>query len=272
MRTLAARTLSHTSAVAGGRRGCPGWPLAQQCLTPLPTAAQAAHCLCWCVSHIHSRGNRGRASRRLARGLTQQSCIIQSCAGLCCHNQSADRGKVGALYFFKTPAGYQLDLLLKTPQQECSYDRLLPCDTKLCGEVWVKRTEVWQNKRRGNSLNERRCSKTNGGVAKQREGEFTKRTLGQTDRICVAVQVQHRSPMWDVYLKLLSLQHLSKDRHRMVGTTQAHARNVHGRRTQRREYVRSWSQRKQRQREMRKPLCSDALVPEYIGIGGGEKM
>ena len=61
-------------------------------------------------------------------------------------------------------------------------------------------------------------------------------------------------------------------RHRMVGTTQAHARNVHGRGTQRREYVRSWSQRKQRQREIRKTSCSDALVPEYIGIGGGKKM
>ena len=76
-----------------------------------------------------------------------QSCIIQSCAGLCCHNQSADRGKAGALYFFKTPAGYQLDLS-KTPQQECGYNRLWPCDTKDCGEVWQ---------------NERRCGKTNGG-------------------------------------------------------------------------------------------------------------
>ena len=36
---LAASALSRSSAEAVGRRGCPGWPLAQQCPTPLPTAA-----------------------------------------------------------------------------------------------------------------------------------------------------------------------------------------------------------------------------------------
>ena len=60
--------ITRLSRGGGGGGGCPGWPVAQQCLTPLPTAAQAAHCLCWCVSHIRSRSNRGRASRRIARG------------------------------------------------------------------------------------------------------------------------------------------------------------------------------------------------------------
>ena len=52
----------------GGGARWRGWPLEQQCLTPLPTAAQAAHCLCWCVSHTHNRRSRGRASGRLVRG------------------------------------------------------------------------------------------------------------------------------------------------------------------------------------------------------------
>ena len=38
---------------------------------PAHCRTQAAHCMCWCVSHIHIRGNRdlaSGASRRLARG------------------------------------------------------------------------------------------------------------------------------------------------------------------------------------------------------------
>ena len=48
--------------------GVPKVLLAQQCLTPLCIAAQAAHCLCWCVSHSRNHTSRNPVSGRLAPG------------------------------------------------------------------------------------------------------------------------------------------------------------------------------------------------------------
>ena len=45
------------SCAEGG--GCPTCPRAQQCRTPLPTAAHVAHCLCRCAEQILSGGHGG---------------------------------------------------------------------------------------------------------------------------------------------------------------------------------------------------------------------
>ena len=65
---LAGSALSRSSAQAARRRGCPGWPVAQQWLPPLQPNKQAAYCLCWCVSHSRSRGSRRQISGCLAQG------------------------------------------------------------------------------------------------------------------------------------------------------------------------------------------------------------
>ena len=63
-------------------RGCPACPLAQQCRTPRPTAAQDAHCLCWCATQTQRRGSRGPCSGRLA---TAHFCGgVKSTFACCC--------------------------------------------------------------------------------------------------------------------------------------------------------------------------------------------
>ena len=47
-------------------QGCPTCPLAQQCLTSLPTAGHEAHYLCRCVGQCHKHSNRGCSLGRRA--------------------------------------------------------------------------------------------------------------------------------------------------------------------------------------------------------------
>ena len=67
-------------------RGCPACPWAQQCLTPLPTAAHNAHCLCWWAAQTQRRGNHGLYSGRLA---TAHLCGGVKSAALSLHAGSA---------------------------------------------------------------------------------------------------------------------------------------------------------------------------------------